>query len=423
MKLKLTTIVIYNIHMNIYEYIDQQIEAGKNCFVMADGASIDNLLGKIYDIEGDPDYFPIYKNTLLEGVLKLTPCLVAVNSQSKFLSYLLQEQSTNSWYLVITQQNLETLGTYCQTLLYTQVPDGRELLLLYYRSLVMLRLMQGSDVTERRRLLGPIEQLLIIENPSEDFKALSDRCLWVNESLWQGPMPDQLAWYHLSDQQWQYLQSIHHAKLVKAISARLIEDNESFALTSAPQLTAFIEHWLNKANIYQIDETENVIKLIQVMTEFGDQLPEEDFAQMESYILLNSEWSEIEKITNLESYAALVYEHPNNPINPIRCLAYDVVYQHMPDQRHPIDPFKEEHQTAKLIFMQAYRQIKVQQLAAFQAMWATYQYYGNQLIDQQRLYMTINYFSPDHAVYRQTLRHFYNELTSPTEQASTPERD
>ncbi|WP_163832526.1 DUF4123 domain-containing protein [Spartinivicinus ruber] len=395
--------------MNIHQYIEQQQSTGQHCYALADGAVINNLLEKLYDTEGNPTFYPIYKETVLEAVLEKTPCLVAIKSNSPFLTYLLQEPTEEeSWVILFSQHSLSTLVNHWQSLLYTTIPDnGKEVLFFAYRSRVFKQLMAGSSELEKSQLLGPIEQILTLDSAGTEIDGWH---IWHNTEAWNGQIPEERPWYNLSDKQWQHLQTIHHKKVVKTIFIRLVQENKNFALTSETQLIALIKYWLKKAESYQIFNTEQVIKLIQVMTEFGEHLPDETFAQMENNLLLNEQLSAQEKINYLENYAALVYEHPNYPINPMRCLAYDKIYQYTKINRRAIDPFNDSDSNLRLIFMQAYQELLPYREQAYQGMQAMYQYYGNQLIDRERHYLAISYFSDRDTTYRNTLYHYFNQL-------------
>lgn len=416
--------------MNIQAYLAQHLQTDQQLYAIIDGAIINNLMGKIYELEDNPSFSPLYKDTLLAGCMEISPCLVAIQYNSAFLNHLINHQAKPNWgVLLLSNQDLTTLTAYCQSLLYATTPKGEDVLFRYYDPRTIKPLMLGSNELERNQLLGPIQQLLTKDPTPESKQTATDLAQapakserqtteptiqnwlnWQNTETWHGQLSKQNPWYEISERQAQSLNISHKENAVQAIAKRLVQDNPAFKQTSPDQLNTFVEYWVKQAKNYSINKTLLVIRLIQVMTAFGEHMPEQEFNFLENKILLSNKFTGEEKVLHLEKYAALVYENPSQRFNPVRCLAYDEVYQNAITPRKPIDPFKEEDKNQRLLFMKAYQQILPQQVLVNQAMQAMYQHYGEHLINKQRQFMAISYFSESHAVYRQTLAYYFHQL-------------
>ncbi|MCX4028232.1 DUF4123 domain-containing protein [Endozoicomonas sp. SM1973] len=406
--------------MKITDYLNQHIFSNNlNLYGVIDTVIFSEFTAILFDIDPEAKYFPLYKNTQLEACIEISPYLVSLTPSSKLLNFLTVNKAPKNWGIFLaTNSNchFDKLILYLQSIFYIKSPESEELIFRYYDPRVINPLLQSSNDLEKSQLLGPVEHLIVPNHyHSERFQNVlaPDWVLWLTPEPLNSDIPGHLPWYEFSNNQWQSLLDEHRIKVEETIANQLISKNQDYTNLTKIQMHNMIQFWIDQAAEYGIEQTKLVIRLIEVMNQFGQAMPEKELNYLESAILENKKYDSEEKVQLLEKYAALVYENPELPFDPIRCITYEMLFEYDGTIK-PIKPFDEQDMGKRVLYMNTYQKIRNKKQQAFQAMGYLYQYYQSELIDSQQRYIPVNYFSHEFDKYRVALVHFYALLTNQT---------
>ncbi|MDE1462718.1 DUF4123 domain-containing protein [Spartinivicinus poritis] len=406
--------------MTVADYLKQHIfSKNLNLYGVIDTVIFNDFTATLFDVEPEANFFPLYKKTQLESCIEISPYLVLLTSSSRLLNFLITNKAPENWGLLLAINNdyhFDKLLPYLQSILYIKSPDSEELIFRHYDPRVINPLLQSSNELEKCQLLGPVEHLIVPNHyHAERFQNVlaPDWVLWLNPEPMDSEIPEQQPWYEFSTNQWQSLLDEHRIKVEETIANQLISNNQDYTSLTKKQMHNMIQFWIDQAAEYDIEKTALVIRLIEVMNQFGQAMPEQELNYLESAILDNSEYDSEEKVQLLEKYAALVYENPELPFDPIRCITYEILFED-DGTITPIKPFDEQDMGKRVLYMNTYKELLNKKQQAFQAMAYLYQYYKNELIDNQQRYIPVSYFSREFNKYRFALVHFFNLLTQET---------
>ncbi|MBU2714139.1 hypothetical protein, partial [Zooshikella harenae] len=287
-------------------------------------------------------------------------------------------------------------------------------------------LLNASTSNEQAKLLGPIDRLwvpnhyrpeLFRETSSEEAHAVikdelkREWVVWQNPQAWHGQFPEERPWFEFSAKQWEGIMAEHKHKVEEAIALYLMEENPAFKKLKPQQLHDTIRYWCDKSDDYNISKTKQVARLILVVTEFGPDIPKREWMKLEQDILFNTAFSEEEKIQYLESYRYLIYEHPDYPFDPVRCLAYEEFYEGTEQsfKRQEIDIYSLEDMGDRQNFIELYLKYKQHKEKAFKAQKVLFEQCNNDLVKDNKK-TKIDYLNSQHWGYRQKLKSNFNEI-------------
>ncbi|RDH42266.1 DUF4123 domain-containing protein [Zooshikella ganghwensis] len=396
-------------------------------YALIDGAIVDELMPTLFTLEDNPSVFPVFIDTPLNGCLHLSPCLVELKADSKIVNFILDETREAYWGLLLgSTLAFESLSMYLQSLLYVKTPLAEQLVFRYQDPRVINPLLNASTTNEQAKLLGPIDRLWVPNqyrpelfrqtSSTETHDVIKDEferewVVWQNPQAWHGQFPEERPWFEFSAKQWEGIMAEHKHKVEEAIALYLMEENPAFKKLKPKQLHETIRYWCDKSDDYGISKTKLVARLILVVTEFGPDIPKREWMKLEQEILFNTDFSEYEKLQHLEGYRYLMYEHPDYPFDPVRCLAYEEFYDGT-DQafnRQEIDLYSLEDMGDRQEFIELY--LKYKQLAkkAFEAQSILYEQYQNDLVKNDTK-TKIDYLSCQHWEYRKVFKSNFNKL-------------
>lgn len=139
-------------------------ERDANVYAILDGASIDDLLDKLYHYL--PEFVCLYRGELQPDVAEVAPYLMRLTRESAFTDWLLDRGWGNHWGIfAISRENLDALRKHFRRFLRVQDSKGQPMLFRYYDPRVLRVYLPTCDPKELETVFGPVMHY-ITENES-----------------------------------------------------------------------------------------------------------------------------------------------------------------------------------------------------------------------------------------------------------------
>lgn len=147
-------------------------------FLLVDGAKIDALPAKIYELEAAPICDALYRDTPLSGLVDISPWLVKVKANSPFLRVSFGDwKAKGAAVLWQADTSFELVLAHFKKLVMAQTSTRDEVIFRFYDPEILRSLMTGDDVGEDiLRLMGPCNEVAIQDRRSGEL-AYFDRGL------------------------------------------------------------------------------------------------------------------------------------------------------------------------------------------------------------------------------------------------------
>lgn len=131
-----------------------------NIFAVLDGASIPDLLTKLF--EQEPDYVCLQRGELEPDMAEVAPYLVALAPDAEFTTWLLEEGWCRHWGVFLSSQDdLRAVCSHLRALLIVYDAEGRPLQFRFYDPRVLRTFLPTCRAAELARFFGPVESFLL----------------------------------------------------------------------------------------------------------------------------------------------------------------------------------------------------------------------------------------------------------------------
>ena len=131
-----------------------------NAYAVLDGASVEELLPKLYDLE--PEFECLYRGELEPDMAEVAPYLVRLEPETEFADWVLEEGWGRHWgVFAVTDAGLRDAHRHFRSFLTVYDPGGKPLLFRYYDPRVLRVYLPTCNAGELRTLFGPVSCFLL----------------------------------------------------------------------------------------------------------------------------------------------------------------------------------------------------------------------------------------------------------------------
>jgi hypothetical protein len=129
-------------------------------FAVLDGASIPDLVKKLYDHE--PEYCCLYRGELPPDMAAIAPYLVRLEPGDKFVETVFSEGWGSHWGIFFASAaTLRTLRDHLREFHAVELPDQRTVIFRYYDPRVLSGFLPACNADELAAFFGPIERFVV----------------------------------------------------------------------------------------------------------------------------------------------------------------------------------------------------------------------------------------------------------------------
>ncbi len=144
-------------------------EEGVNAFAVLDGASVPELLKRLYG-EAPPEFVCLYRGQLEPDMAEVAPYLVRLKEETPFTNWLMEEGWGKHWGIyVLAAANLKVMRRHFRTFLMVRDPEGKQVYFRYYDPRVLRIYLPTCTAQELGMVFGPVLRYGV---EAEDAKAL-----------------------------------------------------------------------------------------------------------------------------------------------------------------------------------------------------------------------------------------------------------
>lgn len=137
----------------------------RRAYAVLDGASIEELLDKLYDLE--PEFECLYRGELAPDLAQCAPYLVKLEERSEFLQWLIMEGWGKHWGIfVVANADLDVMRRHFRRFLMVKDPEGKRLYFRYYDPRVFRVYLPTCNAEERKIIFGPVHHYLVENDPA-----------------------------------------------------------------------------------------------------------------------------------------------------------------------------------------------------------------------------------------------------------------
>jgi len=135
-------------------------EPGQSLYCILDGASVDGLLDKLFQL--DPAHVCLYRGKLEPDLAETAPYLVQLDLGSEFATWVIEDGWGKHWGIFAhSEADLEAVRRHFRRFLMVRGPDGKQLYFRYYDPRVLRVFLPTCDEEQTQTLFGPIETYLL----------------------------------------------------------------------------------------------------------------------------------------------------------------------------------------------------------------------------------------------------------------------
>jgi hypothetical protein len=143
-------------------------EPGANVFAILDGASIDQLLDRLY--KHRPQHICLYRGELEPDIAHVAPYLVRMEPDSAFTDWVLTQGWGNHWGIfAVTTADLTALRQHFRRFLTVHDPKGAPMLFRYYDPRVLRAYLPTCNSQELETVFGPVLRFMMEGNAPEEL--------------------------------------------------------------------------------------------------------------------------------------------------------------------------------------------------------------------------------------------------------------
>ena len=130
---------------------------GVKLYAVLDGASIPNLLSRLYS-KPSPEFVSLYRGELEREIAEVSPYLVSLEPRSPFTDWILAEGWGSHWGIfAASRASFKDMRKHFRTFLRVQLPAGKPVYFRYYDPRAWRAFLPTADSGQLRRLFGPIQ--------------------------------------------------------------------------------------------------------------------------------------------------------------------------------------------------------------------------------------------------------------------------
>ncbi|MFC1712434.1 DUF4123 domain-containing protein [Candidatus Poribacteria bacterium] len=167
---------IENIIQSVRSYLFT--EEGANAFAILDGASVDDLLERLY--QHQPEYVCLYPGDLEPDMAEVAPYLVCLDPGSAFTNWVIEHGWGNHWGIfALSLADLRTMRQHFRKFILV-FNDGQPFYFRYYDPRVLRVYLPTCNAEELATFFGQVECYLLEADAREDpdtalrFQVVSD---------------------------------------------------------------------------------------------------------------------------------------------------------------------------------------------------------------------------------------------------------
>lgn len=183
-------------------------------YLLLDGAHIDNILKRIYDLEPAPEFHLIYQQTRYAELADVGPVLVRAEQGSALLREFQFLWEAAAGVALDTSMPESTLVSHLRSLIHLRTNADVILLFRYYDPRILKAWLPNMNEAERARVLGPISNIHLRFSATEPLQTYQNPTLTegqvYNDKPWLRLDSDQLALLNVARQQYFDQRLIEH---------------------------------------------------------------------------------------------------------------------------------------------------------------------------------------------------------------------
>jgi hypothetical protein len=131
-----------------------------NVYAVLDGASVEELLPKLYDLE--PEFECLYRGELEPDMAEVAPYLVRLEPETEFAGWVVGEGWGRHWgVFVVTEADLREAHKHFRSFMTVYDPAGKPMLFRYYDPRVLRVYLPTCNAEELRTVFGPVSCYLL----------------------------------------------------------------------------------------------------------------------------------------------------------------------------------------------------------------------------------------------------------------------
>lgn len=127
-------------------------------YLLLDGAQIEGLSGRLYDLEADPSIELLYQRTAYADLADVGPLLIALDPGSELAQVFTREWQTSAGIWLESDADAAVLVEHLRSLVHARV-EGVTVLLRYYDPRITRLWLGPLTAKERDVLLGPVQRI------------------------------------------------------------------------------------------------------------------------------------------------------------------------------------------------------------------------------------------------------------------------
>jgi len=135
-------------------------------YLLLDGAQIEGLSGRLYNLEATPSINLLYQQTVYADLADVGPLLIALNPGSELAQVFAQEWQASAGIWLESDADEAVLVEHLRSLIHAQV-EGVTVLLRYYDPRITRLWLGPLTTTERDALLGPVKRIRLAGDTPE----------------------------------------------------------------------------------------------------------------------------------------------------------------------------------------------------------------------------------------------------------------
>ena len=182
-------------------------------YLLLDGAQVDNLIARIYEVEPVPNIHLLYQRTRYEELADVGPLLVAVQPASELVNTFAQHWQATAGIWLESDASEDLLVQHLRSLVHAQV-EGVTVLLRYYDPRITALWLGSLSDSERDVLMGPISRIRLSGTGQEAVLQRSNPTA-------DAARYDDTPWLKLSSEQLEHMTSAKEGAFAQQLLAHL----------------------------------------------------------------------------------------------------------------------------------------------------------------------------------------------------------
>ncbi|WP_022961981.1 DUF4123 domain-containing protein [Halopseudomonas pelagia] len=185
----------------------------KQSYLLLDGAQIDNVRKRIYELEPAPEFHLLYQQTRYAELADVGPVLVRAEPSSALLSEFKSLWEASAGIALDSSMPESNLVSHLRSLIHLRSNADVVLLFRYYDPRILRTWLASLGEAERARIMGPVANIHLRPSATEPVQT------YHNPTLTQGQVYDERPWLRLDSDQLALL----NAARQQCFDQRLIE--------------------------------------------------------------------------------------------------------------------------------------------------------------------------------------------------------